>query len=880
MFDMVDMLGHSGYDFRSSIVLTYSLDIPLYDGLIRRALNRSGIWNQVIFCDFCSYVEEIQSQTVALYSGKHYSVTPIWQQGAFHPKVYLLLGPRHGRLLIGSGNATVGGLIRNAELFGLFDFDGDKSQAAHPAFSELFEFAEKLGRDASETVRRQIKNARQMAPWLANPPAPDGRVVLIGGPGKPDLLTQILEHLPTKKADSLITLSSSFDRNLEGLKKLASKSKSKPICIVQLENAEIDGQAVQKTRGRFEWRPFLDPYPREKRHRKDVRAHAKIFVFGHGPTETCVFGSANASAPALESKNTEVIVVLPTCRRGYNCKYLGLEASLKAKSIQKALGEKQWAKKDERPESKFSCLLSAVTFAEASYRLSFASGVPTKTSRLALSDRSLGGPRTMATIQKEGDAFMAPSPKGDERIRFAWIATESGKPLSNAVVITWPMVAAPRKLGGSSAKVGPALMAMQDGAVLGTVLFELLDQFRDFEVIKIGAGRRAATKKETSEGEDATKEQSAEFFYTDAKADDMNSHHWTGDRIDLDILASLVQPLSPLGTGQKDEDEEYDDSKLAEEAERRQIEAKGGKGTGGERQSDPLPPSKRLEAAIKRLERRLDRAARSIEDSLAYLENLQALPPNGIARQVWMTHIGAFLANRITVSDEGDHFVCLHPWCFAQYVLRVCRALTGSKKIGGFLDKLPESSWEGFDGDALRKGIAFLWTCVSWAAAYMVRYYSDGKGREDVPESIAVASAELVAGRFIWKASAHCNEPDRNDLQRRFPAWNILPLDYMEDAASRFKQLASLITNVEVGGQKSNPDRESDTVTLKAGTVVHNPTYGVSMLAYDASPGGYYLVDLSQCDDRPKKFGAMVAPVLFDGKPFTVFQRTAQMEAA
>ena len=880
MFDMVEMLGHSGYDFRSSIVLTYSLDIPLYDGLIRRALNRSGIWNQVIFCDFCSYVQEIQSQTAALYSGKHYSVTPIWQQGAFHPKVYLLLGPRHGRLLIGSGNATVGGLIRNAEVFGLFDFDGGKSEGPHPAFSELFEFVEELGRNASETVRRQLKNARQMAPWLATPPVPDGRAILIGGPGKPELLTQILERLPAKKADSLITLSSSFDQNLDGLKELASKSKSKPVCIVQLENAEIDGQVVQKTRGSFEWRPFLDPYPREKRHRKDVRAHAKIFVFGHGPTETCVFGSANASAPALESKNTEVVVVLPTSRRGYICKYLGLEASLKAKSIQNALGEKQWGKKDERPESKFSCLLSAVTFAEAGYRLSFASGVPTKTSRLALSDRSLGRPKATTLIQKEGDAFIASSPKSDERIRFAWIATESDKPLSNAVAITWPMVAAPRKLGGSGAKVGPALMAMQDGAVLGTVLFELLDQFRDFEVIKIGAGRRAATKKETSEGEAATKEQSAEFFYTDAKADDINSHHWTGDRIDLDILASLVQPLSPLGTPQKDEDDEYDDSKLAEEAERRQIEAKGGKGTGDERQSDPLPPSKRLEAAIKRLERRLDRAARSIEDSLAYLENLQTLPPNGIARQVWMTHIGAFLANRITVSDEGDHFVCLHPWCFAQYVLRVCRALTGSKKIGGFLDKLPESSWEGFDGDALRKGIAFLWTCVSWAAAYMVRYYSDGKGREEVPESIAVASAELVAARFIWKASAHCNQPDRDDLQRRFPAWNALPAEQMEKTAARLLELVRVIADIEVCGKKLLLGRDSDTAFLKAGTLVHNPTYGVTMLAMDGAPGAYYLVNLSQSDDRPKKFGSLVAPVLLNGKPFTLFQRTADMEAA
>src|ERR1700687_1238138 len=72
-----------------------------------------------------------------------------------------------------------------------------------------------------------------------------------------------------------------------------------------------------------------------------------------------------------------------------------------------------------------------------------------------------------------------------------------------------------------------------------------------------------------------------------------------------------------------------------------------------------------------------------------------------------MTRIGAFLAGRVTDSADGDKLVCLDPWCFAAYVLRVCRALTGSK-TGGFLDKLAKSSWEGFDGEALKKGLAFL----------------------------------------------------------------------------------------------------------------------------------------------------------------------------
>ena len=201
MFDVIEMLGHSGYDLRSSIILTYGLDLPLYDGLIRRALNRAGVWNQVVFCDLSCYIQDIQAQTAALHAGRQYSVTPIWQSGAFHPKVYLLLGPRHGRLLVGSGNTTIGGLIRNAEVFGLFDFDADKASGPHVAFPAMFALVEELSQRASDTVRKQIKSARQMAPWLSSPPVEDGRKILIGGPGKPELLTQIAACLPTKKAD-------------------------------------------------------------------------------------------------------------------------------------------------------------------------------------------------------------------------------------------------------------------------------------------------------------------------------------------------------------------------------------------------------------------------------------------------------------------------------------------------------------------------------------------------------------------------------------------------------------------------------------------------------------------------------------------------------
>ena len=239
-----------------------------------------------------------------------------------------------------------------------------------------------------------------------------------------------------------------------------------------------------------------------------------------------------------------------------------------------------------------------------------------------------------------------------------------------------------------------------------------------------------------------------------------------------------------------------------------------------------------------------------------------------------MTHIGAFLANRLTESSDGEKFVCLHPWHFADYVLRVCRALTGSKKIGGFLDRLAKSSWEGFDGDALRKGLAFLWTCVIWAAAYMVHYYSDGEGKKDFPESIAVGSAELVAARFISKVRAYCPQADHENLLRRFPAWEAVPAAQMGRTEKRVEQIVELIAVVEASGNKTSIGVQLDPMALKAGTLVYNPKLGVTMLAMDGTCRPFHLVDLSQSSDDPVKYGALVTPVLVNGRPYVLFQRT------
>ena len=106
----------------------------------------------------------------------------------------------------------------------------------------------------------------------------------------------------------------------------------------------------------------------------------------------------------------------------------------------------------------------------------------------------------------------------------------------------------------------------------------------------------------------------------------------------------------------------------------------------------------KMQRAIRRLERRLGRAADVIERSLGDLDKLQSVPPASIARQLWMVQIGASLVARQVYSNAGTPFVALSPSTFARYILRVARALVGSRR-GGFLDRLPFDLWHTPDGE-------------------------------------------------------------------------------------------------------------------------------------------------------------------------------------
>lgn len=864
MIELLELLADDRLGAESSIMLTYEMDLPLYDGWLRRKLVSAGIANQIVFCDLDVYARELSGLSAARHCGRSYSLVPIHQARHFHPKVYLLLGRQRGRLLIGSGNLTLGGLLRNAELFGVFDYDTATSSGPHPAFRTVADWLSEIGRASPGVTRHQLDRALSWAKWLDRPPVGDNRRLLIGGPGRSPLFDQIAELLGPVTPNSVTVLSASFDRRLDALQQLAKLASSGLVrCVVQLDNVTLDGKAVERLRGAVEWYPFVDPYPKGKR-RSDARAHAKLIVLDCGSRELVVYGSANTSRPALldEDGNAEVVVAFWE-KAGATITRLGLHRCFERPRIDDALRAKRWPDDDEPPGTSYRCVLSGAVAHKDTIHVYSTAGVPPATAFLEVAE-GVGGATLVRGALKAGKpgefTVRATAP---EIARVARIATAAGKPLSNYVVLSSPALA---ELGGRSGvgqRTQDALAAMQDGVVLGTVLFELLNQYRDFEVIlgrprRANAGPRAETD-DHDEQEPAARPAAA--YYTDAGASENLEDNRIGDRADLDLLAALVQPLRvdakrPLG---RDPGDEEDDSALDEEAERREIDKKHGRATGDERRTPSFASQEALERAGRRLVKRLERNAEAIEHALDRRSEVAPISTSALARQIWMPHIAAFLAERPLPTDDGGVVVALESRAFAQYVVRVCKALAGGRD-GGVLALVDPKSWEGHDGATLKRGLAFLWTCCLWAAAYLEsepdeRENQDGEdGDEDEGHGESWGQwAGLIATRFTATARPLCERPDMGDIERRLPACrDTVALRRMNQ---RCVEMARRIRRVE---QNAGPARRTvaKLENVSPGALVFNASLGVTLLVGTEPPDSYKLLDLSRNEKPIRTFVA------------------------
>ena len=112
----------SAKGFDTLIATTFGIDLPWFESLLLRQLRRQGVKKFLVFGDANELAQALEDNSDKLVnSGNSYVLQSVYQNGSFHPKIYLLIGEKDARLYVGSGNMNRSGLGKNLEIFERWD---------------------------------------------------------------------------------------------------------------------------------------------------------------------------------------------------------------------------------------------------------------------------------------------------------------------------------------------------------------------------------------------------------------------------------------------------------------------------------------------------------------------------------------------------------------------------------------------------------------------------------------------------------------------------------------------------------------------------------------------------------------------------------------
>ncbi len=298
---------------RGAVILTYTLNLNFFEQLVKSRLDRMGCSNVVILADRHGYDDALANQARSLSDvGTQYVCAPLLGPGAGvqHAKLILLVGPRDGRLLIGSGNLTFHGYGRNLELF--YDLTLDVADQSPPPetlypFAVVWELLKRFQQngDLSSAAEERLRAIQEIAPWLSE---------TVEAPADFQLWHNFEQSLYSRLAkqgpvDELQIIAPFI--NLDTIEALVEKLKPKRLVVgVDALTPDLDGTALLARCQRWGCELELQALSGEGGSRL---LHAKALV-GIGDQEAwCVTGSANCTHPALHKSwasggNLELVV--------------------------------------------------------------------------------------------------------------------------------------------------------------------------------------------------------------------------------------------------------------------------------------------------------------------------------------------------------------------------------------------------------------------------------------------------------------------------------------------------------------------------------------------------------------------------------------------
>lgn len=284
--------------WKHALFLTYGVDIPLFEGAIRTALD-SGCRNRIVLADGRCFLEACTSYAhgdLVRHLNKLYVADGVLVQHAMHAKAVLLVNDTKGRLLVGSGNLGLQGFASGGELFTKYEYgpQNDKSLNAFLALRELLDnwrSHKTIGRAAAQ----RIDHLFEETPWLFGSPV--GVTWPLRHNLKTSLLSQLREIVAGEQVEECYVLSPFFDPGAVALATLLEELQPiQTTLLVQPKRVSLDPTAVARVVGACSSKVVVRAIERgpDKRY-----VHAKLYLVKTATRAICLQGSPNLSQVAM-----------------------------------------------------------------------------------------------------------------------------------------------------------------------------------------------------------------------------------------------------------------------------------------------------------------------------------------------------------------------------------------------------------------------------------------------------------------------------------------------------------------------------------------------------------------------------------------------------
>lgn len=332
--NILDLIGKYSNRYSSCIITCFSFDFTFFEERVMSVLRSANIKNVNVFIDG-NFLEHSQENATGHEFSTHrtYSINPIYETGVFHPKIMFLSGPKHGLLIIGSGNLTSSGLSTNDEIWGAFHLDSLVSTNA-PVFAEIWRYLQTYLNQTLGFNKQKIEWISQRSPWLKEleNSVPDSFIQLdanqelrfIANTNAAPIFRDIQNWLPKNKIGCLTIISPYFDEEGKFLRNISDFYQVEEFnCITDTEFGILPhkmGIDLQSQIQFYDWSRVVKEFDG-----RFNRLHAKLFHFQYANGwEYLYIGSANATLAAFGSdtanaKNAEAGILL---RRNTNSNYL------------------------------------------------------------------------------------------------------------------------------------------------------------------------------------------------------------------------------------------------------------------------------------------------------------------------------------------------------------------------------------------------------------------------------------------------------------------------------------------------------------------------------------------------------------------------------